>query len=460
MKHILLSTALAFSIILPPFVSQAATVQTGDLIRGSLSSVYYIGADGARYVFPTEKIYFTWYTDFSSVKTVTNAELASYPIGGNVTYRPGVRMVKIMTDPRVYAVDAGGTLRWVETEEMATSLYGSDWNTKIDDISDAYFTNYTLGSSITTPSEFDVSAITTNITSISSDKGLVVPGIPEPSPTPTPEPVVASGTLTASKTSATVNASIDLFASATLNSGLSQIRVLWNGILEKTCTSSPCNVSVTIPSSPDVSTAVAEFSWTNGATASATKGVTLDTSGQSGVRIVVTRPEIRSGGILEITSEVDQNIATKYLEIYLDENLIRSCTDLRICQYADTDSSPTGTIHEVYAIARDILGNTYQSASQEVRVVDNPHPYTTIALGKTLIYSGETIDATVQASDDDGIASTQIWFNNSLVKECLSSICTANVGPITTPGFYAIVGKAKDLTGLETVVTSESFLVQ
>ncbi|OIN90284.1 hypothetical protein AUJ42_03315, partial [Candidatus Collierbacteria bacterium CG1_02_44_10] len=312
MKHILLSIALAFSLFLPPFVSQAATIQTGDLIRGSLSSVYYIGADRARYVFPTEKIYFSWYTDFSSVKAVTDAELASYPIGGNITYRPGVRMVKIMTDPRVYAVDAGGTLRWVETEETAAALYGSDWNTKIDDISDASFTDYALGSSITTPSEFDIPTITTGAVSISSDKELVAPGTPEPSPTPTPEPVAESGTLTASKTSATANASIDLFANATLSIGLSEIRVLWNGILEKTCTSNPCNVSVTMSSSSDVSTAVAEFRWTNGATASATKGITLDTSGQSGVRVVVTRPEIRSGDILEITSEVDQNIATKY----------------------------------------------------------------------------------------------------------------------------------------------------
>jgi hypothetical protein len=93
--------------------TQALTVvNSGDLIRGeSFSAVYYVGLDGFRYVFPNDKAYFTWYSDFDDVKVITDAELSDIQIGGNVTYKPGVRMVKINTDPKTYAVDAGGTLR-------------------------------------------------------------------------------------------------------------------------------------------------------------------------------------------------------------------------------------------------------------------------------------------------------------------------------------------------------------
>src|SRR3989338_4746527 len=91
--------ALVFSAI--PTPSLAA--QPGDLIKGGTAAVYYYGTDAKRYVFPTEKTYQSWYANFDQVKTVSDTELASYPLGGNVTYRPGVKLIKIMTDPKVYA---------------------------------------------------------------------------------------------------------------------------------------------------------------------------------------------------------------------------------------------------------------------------------------------------------------------------------------------------------------------
>src|SRR3989338_1021732 len=129
-------------------VARAASLSPGDLIKASFPAVYYYGGDGKRYVFPNEKTYNTWYSDFSSVKKITDAELAAVAIGGNVTYRPGVRMIKITSDPRVYAVAKGGVLRWVTSEAIAVATYGSNWNQMIDDVSDAFFTNYTVGSDI------------------------------------------------------------------------------------------------------------------------------------------------------------------------------------------------------------------------------------------------------------------------------------------------------------------------
>jgi hypothetical protein len=115
-------------------------VVPGNLIKiKSKTAVYYFGEDSKRYVFPHEKTYFTWYTDFSGVKTISDADMAKLPIGGLVTYRPGVKMVKFMTDNDVYVVAKGGTLRKLKDEQMAKDLYGSDWNKKIDDINDAFF---------------------------------------------------------------------------------------------------------------------------------------------------------------------------------------------------------------------------------------------------------------------------------------------------------------------------------
>ena len=57
-------------------------------------------------------------------------------------------MVKIQTDPKVYAVAKGGALRWVQTEASATALYGASWNTKVDDLSDAFFADYAIGEQV------------------------------------------------------------------------------------------------------------------------------------------------------------------------------------------------------------------------------------------------------------------------------------------------------------------------
>jgi len=168
-------TTIAWSIgvaALIPLSAQAATIASGDLIKASQPAVYYYGNDGKRYVFPNEKTYFTWYADFSSVKTITDAELAAISIGGNVTYKPGVKMVKITTDPKVYAVAANGSLRWIQSEAIASALYGSAWNTMVQDVSDAFFVNYTTGANVTSSADFSPATVTAAATSINSDKGL------------------------------------------------------------------------------------------------------------------------------------------------------------------------------------------------------------------------------------------------------------------------------------------------
>jgi hypothetical protein len=155
-----------------------AAANAGRLVRGTLPAVYYEAADGKRYVFPNEKTYATWYAGFGAVETVSDTALATMQVGSNVTVRPGTRMVKVQTDPKVYAVAKGGTLRWVKTEAVAGALYGADWAAKIDDIPDAFFVNYKTGADIAAASDFDPAAETAGAPTIEADKGIPLPTVP------------------------------------------------------------------------------------------------------------------------------------------------------------------------------------------------------------------------------------------------------------------------------------------
>jgi len=135
--------------LVPPPPEQPALCESGSLIKGSGTAVYFCGKDGKRYVFVNQKVFLSWYKDFSSVKVVTDAVLAQIRLGGNINYKPGVKMVKIQTDPKVYAVARGGLLRWVSTEAVALKLYGADWNKKIDDVPDSFFFSYKMGPPVT-----------------------------------------------------------------------------------------------------------------------------------------------------------------------------------------------------------------------------------------------------------------------------------------------------------------------
>jgi len=141
--------AMSLFVVAPTTAKAAASA--GDLIKkDGLSAVYYLGEDGKRYVFPNESTFKSWYSDFSSVVTVSADELASYPLGANVVVRPGTKLVKITTDPKVYAVEPNGTLRWVQTEADAIALYGANWAQRVIDVADSFFTNYTIGTPLGT----------------------------------------------------------------------------------------------------------------------------------------------------------------------------------------------------------------------------------------------------------------------------------------------------------------------
>jgi hypothetical protein len=125
--------------------SAASNVFDGRLVKTEdQSAVYYVGLEGKRHAFPNAQIYFSWFEDFRKVEVISDFEMALYPLGKNVLYRPGSRLVKIAEVPEVYTVEPGGQLRNIPSEAVAIALYGAQWSKKVDDLDISFFFDYSI----------------------------------------------------------------------------------------------------------------------------------------------------------------------------------------------------------------------------------------------------------------------------------------------------------------------------
>ena len=160
--------AAAIIPVVESVTNSSATAEPGNLIKLACYSnsdmndpcraVYFYSAiDNTRRVFPNENAFFTWFSGFDDVVVVSDDFMKSLTIGANVVYRPGVRLVKFDSMNKVYAVMKGGMLRPIDSEATAAVLYGSDWSTKVDGISDAFFGNYRFGDVITADTSYNPS---------------------------------------------------------------------------------------------------------------------------------------------------------------------------------------------------------------------------------------------------------------------------------------------------------------
>jgi len=107
-----------------------------------------VGADGYRHAFPNASVFLSWYTGQDFISIIPSADLAQIPLGQNVTYKPGSRLVKFEFSSRLYVIDRFGVLRLVPNEDVAIQLYGFLWKRRVDIIPDTLFGNYAFGSDI------------------------------------------------------------------------------------------------------------------------------------------------------------------------------------------------------------------------------------------------------------------------------------------------------------------------
>jgi hypothetical protein len=159
MKKAFFSALLGLLFALPAHASVIG-VGYGDLIKlkddhdpatTSDKVVYYLDRDWHRHPFPNLKVFQSWYFDFLNVKELSLEDMAQFQMAKPITYRPGTRLVKLASIPKVYAVEPGGTLRWITSESVAKTLYGNDWNKRVDDVDESFFSTYREGVPLLAP---------------------------------------------------------------------------------------------------------------------------------------------------------------------------------------------------------------------------------------------------------------------------------------------------------------------
>jgi hypothetical protein len=153
-KKTIIALILAIILSLQPSFSRAQSnpLPTGALMRTSTAgAIYYLDKNNMRHVFPDEKVFKSWYKDFLSVIIVSEDKIKDYPLQNNIRYRPGTRLIKIQSDPKVYAIETPNFLRWIKNEDIARALYGADWAKLVDDLPDSLFFDYIMGNEISQP---------------------------------------------------------------------------------------------------------------------------------------------------------------------------------------------------------------------------------------------------------------------------------------------------------------------
>lgn len=440
----------------------AQTILPGDLIKGSGSAVYYYANNSTRLVFPNEATYKTWYNDFSTVKTISDLDLAAIPLGENVTYHAGSRLIKVPSVPKVYAVAAPHTLRWIKTADVAAELYGTDWSTKVDDLSDAFFANYDQGPDITSAADFSLTTEQTEAKIDLSQSSSSAPTITPPaatSTTPTASSTAQTPTAASSTSPLTFTASQPSIQGndvLTLNASIPSIEpqkleLFFDGVLVNSCHTNFCSGSLTIPISGLKAYYIAEARATTitGQVISQTITLPVHATYSSMVHISVGQAQILPTQLASALEIVDSGLYGR-MDIVVDGVDAHGCRiGTHSCQWTDYLTGGVGSVHNIFGVLSDGLGRQYRSADAYITLVDHETPQVVIQPAKTIIYSGEKVDETVTASDSYGIVSMDILKDGVVLKHCEGDApCTLATGPWTTSSSpLTFVGRATDAKG-------------
>jgi hypothetical protein len=127
--------------------------------------VYYLASDGKRYDFPNKDTLVSWYSSdqdlidgksdvCNRVKLVSDVDVFSFLINGNVSIRPGTYLVRIGSDPVVYTISRHQTLHavgWTGPDgypiegPLAETLFPGTSLARLRLLADAFFVNYPIG---------------------------------------------------------------------------------------------------------------------------------------------------------------------------------------------------------------------------------------------------------------------------------------------------------------------------
>lgn len=181
---------------------KSSSISIEDVPKGSIISgeegtyLYWYANDGKRYVIVNQATYLSWFPQGSRkhfIRKISNQVLASIPIGGNVTYKPGVKILKVQNGEsrmsvslpkdrmpnipvssfkkseqdgqwfhiitggdRLYVVARGGIAREC-SPEILEQIYGKGWMDLVEEIPSAFFTNYCIGDVVLSTKDYSPS---------------------------------------------------------------------------------------------------------------------------------------------------------------------------------------------------------------------------------------------------------------------------------------------------------------
>ncbi len=139
---------VAILFFLLPGTSNATAYVDGTLLKSPKhASIYYV-ENNKRRAFVNSQVYYTWFSNFDSVQTVTVDQMESIELGNPMPIKANTKLLKFPLNPRVYSVVEGDVIRHIPDEYTANSLFGNGWAKDIIELPEIYYLFYTKGDAL------------------------------------------------------------------------------------------------------------------------------------------------------------------------------------------------------------------------------------------------------------------------------------------------------------------------
>jgi len=126
-------------------------VLSGQFIRSfSFDTIYFVDENNLRHPFWNTNVFFTYADSWDEVVWVTDATLPTMELGDPMLPLGLTVLVKIQSEPKVYAQEFFSFLRLIPDESTAEFLYGDNWSDYVIDLEPTVFSHFTLGEEMTT----------------------------------------------------------------------------------------------------------------------------------------------------------------------------------------------------------------------------------------------------------------------------------------------------------------------
>ena len=125
------------------YSANLAEIESGTLLKGTGSEVFYFGYDQKLHPIYNADIYYSWFKSFDEVDYVSEAKIDQMQIGTPLCPRSGTWLLKFKGLSDVYAVEPGCVLTHLRSPAEASIYYGPNWGSRIielDLIMRSYFT--------------------------------------------------------------------------------------------------------------------------------------------------------------------------------------------------------------------------------------------------------------------------------------------------------------------------------